>query len=396
MTADTRSGGAPSERDQADRAALRAAIDDADAKLVDLLAERRRLAETLGALKAGEGAQVRDLTRERDVLARAVELGEREGLDPAFVEKLFQLIIDDSLRRQRAGLDARAAGRTLTEARVAYLGGPGSYSHFAAQTHFAGRYSGVEPVIKRDFGSIFRAAEEGEAHYAFVPIENTTTGGIVEVYDLMRDTPLKIAGEHHYKVEHSVIGKAHDIGAVRTIYGHPQALRQSQRFLARHPEIRQVFVSSSTRALERAMDEGPESAAIAGPDAARLFQLNIIDGTASDHPENYTRFVALALNPEPASPLLPCKTSIVFITNNDPGSLVSALDGFREWGVNLTKLESRPIAGAPWEQMFFLDMIGHQDEEPVREALAALDEHARSVRMFGSYGSDRLAPARAR
>jgi len=396
MTADTHAAESPSERDQADRAALRAAIDEADAKLVDLLAERRRLAETLGALKAGEGAKVRDMTRERDVLARAVELGERAGLESAFVEKLFQLVIDDSLRRQRAGLDARAAGRTLTEARVAYLGGPGSYSHFAAQTHFAGRYSGVEPVIKRDFNAIFRAAEEGEAHYAFVPIENTTTGGIVEVYDLMRDTPLKIAGEHHYRVEHCVIGKAHDIAAVRTIYGHPQALRQSQRFLARHPEIRQVFVSSSTRALERAMDEGAQSAAIAGPDAARLFQLNIIDDTASDHPENYTRFVALALNPEPASALLPCKTSIVFITNNDPGSLVNALDGFREWGVNLTKLESRPIAGAPWEQMFFLDMIGHQDEEPVREALAALNEHARSVRSFGSYGSDRLTPAKAR
>ncbi|MEO1040551.1 MAG: prephenate dehydratase domain-containing protein [Pseudomonadota bacterium] len=384
----------PANDASAERATLRQAIDEADGRLLKLLAERRRLAETLGALKAGDGAQVRDEERERAVLERAVRAGEAEGLEPKFVEKLFQLLIDEALRRQRAGLDARAAPRTLTEARVAYLGGPGSYSHFAAHAHFAGRYSGLEPVIKRDFGAIFAAVEKGEADYGFVPIENTTTGGIVEVYDLMRETTLKIAGEHHYRVEHCLIGKAHDLGAVRVVYGHPQALRQSHRFLARHSEMRQTPVSSSTRALERAMDEGPEVAAIAGPDAARLFGLNVIDDSASDHPENYTRFVALARDPQAASPLLPCKTSLVFTTSNDSGSLVTALEGFRDNGVNMTKLESRPIAGRPWEQMFFLDIEGHQEDAGVEAALGVLAGHTSTVRFFGSYGADLLKPAR--
>ncbi|PWE17269.1 chorismate mutase [Marinicauda salina] len=375
-----------------ERETLRAAIDEADARLLKLIAERRRLSETLGALKAGRGDLVRDEGRERAVLDRAVGLAADEGLDAAFAERLFKLIIDDSLRRQRAGLDARAADRALSEARVAYLGGPGSYSHFAAHAHFAGRYSGVEPVIKRDFAGIFAAVEAGEADYGFLPIENTTTGGIVEVYDLMRDTALKIAGEHHYKVEHCLVGMASDAGAVRTVYGHPQALRQAQHFLARHPELKPVPVSSSTRALERAMDEGAEIAAVAGADAARLFGLNVIEPDISDHPENYTRFVALARDPEPASPLLPCKTSIVFVTSNAAGSLVDALDGFRAHEVNLTKLESRPIAGAPFEQMFFLDLEGHEDHEPVAAALDALGLHAKSLRSFGSYGSDRLKP----
>ncbi|MGY6533402.1 bifunctional chorismate mutase/prephenate dehydratase [Glycocaulis sp.] len=376
-----------------DRAALRAAIDKADASLVQMLVERRRLAEALGTLKADDGALVRDVERERAVLERAVSAGREAGLDEAFVEKLFQLVIDDSLRRQRASLDARVRTATLNEAKVAYLGGPGSYSQFAADAHFAGRYSAVMPVIQRDFSGIFQAVERGEADYGFAPIENTTTGGIVEVYDLLRDTKLKIAGEHHYRVEHCIVGKAHDLGTVRTVLGHPQALRQSQRFFARHPELVTRAVSSSTEALNEALTGKPDVAAVAGRDAARLFGLNVIDDSASDHPENYTRFVALAIDPAPASPLLPCKTSLVLITSDSSGSLVSALDGFRKEGVNLTKLESRPIAGKPWQQMFFLDLEGHEEHDNVARALEILRQHAVSVHSFGSYGSDRLAPA---
>lgn len=379
--------------DRNDRAALRASIDTVDRELLRLIADRRRLGEALGALKAGEVSPVRDVERERAVIDRAVDTGDALGLDAKFVEGLFQLIIDDSLRRQRAGLDARAGDRMLTEARIAYLGGPGSYSHFAAHNHFSGRYSGVVPVIERDYSAVFRAVEDGAADYGFLPIENTATGGIVEVYDLLRDTRLKIAGEHHQRIEHAVLGKATDIGAVRTIYGHAQALRQAQNWLSGRSDIRKIPVSSTTRALERALDEGPTAAAIAGPEAGRLFGLNIIEPSVSDVVGNETRFVALALDPAPASPLLPCKTSLVFITADEAGSLMNALDGFRAEGVNLTKLESRPVAGSPWEQLFFLDLDGHEDDEAIARALAHLDKHAKSVRRLGSYGSDRLKPA---
>lgn len=379
--------------DRNDRAALRASIDNVDREVLRLLADRRRLGETLGALKAGEVSPVRDVERERAVIDRAVQTGDALGLDAKFVEGLFQLIIDDSLRRQRAGLDARAGDRMLTEARVAYLGGPGSYSHFAAHNHFSGRYSGVVPVIERDYASVFRSVEEGGADYGFLPIENTATGGIVEVYDLLRDTRLKIAGEHHQRIEHALMGKASDIGAVRTIYGHSQALRQAQNWLSGRPDIRKIPVSSTTRALERALDEGPTAAAVAGPEASGLFGLTIIEPSISDLVGNETRFVALALDPAPASTLLPCKTSLVFVTADEAGSLMTALDGFRSEGVNLTKLESRPVPGAPWEQLFFLDVEGHEEDVPVMRALSHLDKCAKSVRRLGSYGSDRLKPA---
>jgi chorismate mutase/prephenate dehydratase len=375
-----------------ERQILRQAIDATDSEILKTLAERRRLVEALVALKAGDQSPVRDTDRERAVIERAVAKGRELGLADSFVETLFQAIIDDSLRRQRASLDARAGDVMLTEARVAYLGGPGSYSQFAANAHFSGRYSGVAPVIKRDYAAIFKALEDGEADYGFLPIENTATGGVNEVYDLLRDSNLKIAGEHHMKIQHALMGKATDLGPVRTVYGHPQALRQAQRWLNARTDLKKIPVTSTTRALERALDEGPAVAAVAGPDAARLFGLNLIEPNISDFEGNETRFVALAVDPAPASPLLPCKTSLVFITSDASGSLVDALDGFRQHGVNMTKLESRPVHGAPWEQMFFLDLEGHEEDKAVAKALEHLAGHAKSVRRFGSYGSDRLKP----
>ncbi|WP_440959701.1 bifunctional chorismate mutase/prephenate dehydratase [Oceanicaulis sp. LC35] len=375
-----------------ERQILRQAIDATDSEILKILAERRRLVEALVALKAGDQSPVRDTERERAVIERAVAKGRELGLSDSFVETLFQAIIDDSLRRQRATLDARVGDAMLTEARVAYLGGPGSYSQFAANAHFSGRYSGVAPVLKRDYAAIFKALEDGEADYGFLPIENTATGGVNEVYDLLRDSNLKIAGEHHMKIQHALMGKATDLGPVRTVYGHPQALRQAQRWLNSRTDLKKIPVTSTTRALERALDEGPSVAAVAGPDAARLFGLNVIEPNISDFEGNETRFVALAVDPAPASPLLPCKTSLVFITSDASGSLVDALDGFRQHGVNMTKLESRPVHGAPWEQMFFLDLEGHEEDKAVARALEHLAGHAKSVRRFGSYGSDRLKP----
>jgi chorismate mutase/prephenate dehydratase len=131
---------------------------------------------------------------------------------------------------------------------------------------------------------------------------------------------------------------------------------------------------------------------VAGPEAAALFGLNVIESRISDVEGNQTRFVALARTPEPASTLLPCKTSLVFVTSDKAGSLVDALDGFRSQGVNMTKLESRPVADAPWEQLFFLDLEGHEEDPSVARALERLAQHAKTVRNLGCYGSDRLKP----
>ncbi|MEE2524858.1 prephenate dehydratase domain-containing protein [Hyphobacterium sp. HN65] len=371
---------------------LRTQIDETDREILRLCAQRASLGVQVAHAKLEAGEAVRDRARERDVLRAAIENGAALGLDAAAVERLYQTLIELSLSGQRAELDARAIEKE-GEARVAYLGGPGTYSHFAALAHFAGRHAAMAPVVRRDFASIVRAVEEGEADYAFLPIENTTTGSINEVYDLLLDTDLQIAGEHHYRVRHCVVGRGKSLGGVSTIYGHPQALAQCRRFLTGLEGVTQRFASSSARALEHAMEEGAQVAAIAGADAARLFGLNVISDRASDTEENYTRFVALAKDPTPPAPGLPSKTTIVFRTAHTPGALVNGLAAFRDERINLDRLESRPVEGSPWQEMFFLDFEANLNSPESKRALAGLEKHATSLRVLGCYGADRLAPS---
>jgi len=377
---------------ETDAERLRARIDEIDESILTLMGERRRLGSDLAAHKRESGAPVRDVARERAVLARFIRDGKAQGLSQAFSQKLGELLIDESLRGQRGRLDAKARGGQHSEASVAYLGGPGAYSHAAAEAHFADRYHGVQPVPCRDFPSIIRTVEESGADYGLLPIENTTTGGISEVYDLLMESRLTIVGEHHLKVEHSLVGRAASPGSVRNVYGHPQALGQSQRFFKKRPDIATHFVSSTTRALELAMEGDETVAAVAGAEAAALFGLNVIERGISDHAENYTRFVAVALDADPPPQELPCKTTVAFETADTPGALVKVLNAFAEAGINLTKLESRPIPGDPWNEMFFIDFEAHRDASGAQAALAVLTDTAGRARVLGCYGADRLAP----
>lgn len=370
---------------------LRARIDQLDARILDLAAERRELGLKLVGAKLASGVPVRSVERERQVIANARDRGRALGLSADFTQALASLLIEESLRGQRASVDARAGDPTVRETSVAYLGGPGSYSHFAAHAHFGDRYEGLQPVICHDFADIIRAVEEERAVYGILPIENTTTGSLAEVFDMLLDARVVIVGEHHYKVEHKLVSRALDLSQLSVVYGHPRALSQCRKFLSQHPRLEPKLVTSSTRALERAMDEGSHTAAIAGADGARLFGFNIL-ADASDHAENYTRFIAIAREASTLPALIPSKVTVVFSTGNEPGSLMGALSAFQDEGIALTKLESRPIAGNPWEEMFFSDFVGHVDDPKVQRVLTALEQRARAVRVLGCYAADRLNP----
>lgn len=371
---------------------LRETIDRIDGDILDLAGQRKKLGTELAQLKKERGDPVRDATREREVLARFIREGRQNGLSEGFAQRLGELLIEESLRSQRGKLDAKAKRTTHSEATVAYLGGPGTYSHVAAENHFTDRYDGILPVPCRDFPSIIRMVEDSRADYGFLPIENTTTGGISEVYDLLLESKLTIVGEHHLKVEHCLVGRAASPGSVRTVYGHPQALGQCQRYLKKRADITNHFTSSSTRALEKAMEGDETVAAVAGASAAELFGLNVIERGISDHAENYTRFVAVALDVAMPPEELPCKTTVVFETADTPGALVKVLNAFADEGINLTKLESRPIPGNPWNEMFFIDFEGHSESAGSRRALEVLNNTSGTARVLGCYGADRLTP----
>jgi chorismate mutase/prephenate dehydratase len=368
---------------------IRNSINAIDRELVDAIARRTSLVEAIMEEKARSGLPVRDRDREQAVLREAVERGTTLGVSSELVEQIFHALFDNSVQLQRTRFDSMR-DEDLNEATVAYLGGPGSYSHIAAQKIFARRNANVVPSPKRDFISIFRAVETGEVDFGVVPIENTTTGSINEVFDLLLEGRSQIVGEFMLRVDHCLIGKASGAGRISRVFGHPQALAQSRRYLAGHPEIETHMSSSTTRALERLLEEDDTAAAVGGEDAAKLFGFDVLARGVGDHEQNITRFIVLARAAKLPTKEVECKTSRMFTTRDAPGALVDALIGFRDNGINLVKLESRPIAGNPWEEMFIMDVEGHLNDARIKDSMKVLEAHTREIKMLGCYAADRI------
>lgn len=204
---------------------IRSEISEIDRQLIDAIARRSELVDEILQAKAASGQPVRDREREQEVLREALARGKAQGVPSELVETVFHALFEVSIRRQRERFDSMR-NEELNEATVAYLGGPGSYSHIAAQKVFERRNATVVPSPKRDFVSIFRSVENAEVDYGVVPIENTTTGSINEVYDILINSRTQIIGEFLLRVDHCLVGKASGQGRISRVYGHPQALAQ--------------------------------------------------------------------------------------------------------------------------------------------------------------------------
>ena len=264
--------------------------------------------------------------------------------------------------------------------KIAFRGEPGAYSEQAVFEYFGEG----EPVSCDSFDDIFDAVTSRECDAGIVPIENTLAGSIHQNYDLLMRNNLFIVGEYHLRVRHClIVNPGVKMENIRTVYSHPQALRQCADYLRRHkmkPE-EGIDTAGSVKALKKsgAMD----MASIASRRAAEIYGMEILEEGIEDNPENYTRF--LVIQREPTVPRGEAKTSLVFTLNNVPGALVNALNLFALRGINLTKIESRPLHGRPWEYLFYVDLDCSAHEARAKEALALLSEYTPTLRVLGSY-----------
>jgi chorismate mutase/prephenate dehydratase len=376
--------------------AVRGAIDQIDEKVLELLAERRRLAaEAMRAKDVGKGP-LRDPGREEELLARMIARGREHGLDAHFVTQVFHEVVADSLRLQQELLQGLAnpdEGEAKLS-RVAFQGIEGAYSHLAAKQFFSSSSDRVAYLGFESFEKVIEAVETGQADQAILPIENTTSGGINEVYDLLLHTRLAIVGEVKYLVDHCLVAlKPIKVSEIRRVVSHPQPVAQCSRFLAGLHGCTVEYHTDTALSVARVKELGdPTQAAIASEEAARLFGLSVIQRGIANQKENYTRFLVAARSPRNVDLRLPCKTSLVMATAQRPGALVEALLVFRGRGINLTKLESRPIPGNPWEEMFYVDFEGNQAEQRVQDCLAELTRSTRFIKVLGSYPSQDLPP----
>jgi prephenate dehydratase len=265
--------------------------------------------------------------------------------------------------------------------RVAFQGEPGAYSEAAAIQHFG---AGVETIPCESFDELFAAVASRQADCAMAPIENSLAGSIHQNYDLLAQHDLHIVGEHVLRVEHCLIGASDaTLDDLRLVMSHPQALAQCDHYIrARGWQREVVYDTAGSVKMLRASGKR-DTAAIASERAAQVYGMKILARNIEDNPQNFTRFLVLAR--EPVEPEQPCKTSIVFTLRNVPGALFKALSVFALREIDLTKIESRPIPGAPWEYMFYLDFADSAHEERGKRALSHLSEIASTLRVFGSY-----------
>ncbi len=263
--------------------------------------------------------------------------------------------------------------------RVAYMGPPRTFSHAAALQMFG---EAAEFVVRRTIPDAVEAASEGEADVAIVPIENSTEGGVNATIDALFDSDLTISAEFVLEVELCLLAQSRDLTTIRRVTSHPQPLGQCKQWLREHlPQAELVVAQSTTAAAQEALKD-PGTAAVGSRLAAELGLLVACE-RIQDHEGNATRFVVVGKHL--TSPTGHDKTTLVFSTPHERGALRRVLEVFDEEGLNLTRIESRPLRGQLWQYAFFTDLEGHRDDPAVRHALERLVKGGAMVRVLGSY-----------
>ena len=268
--------------------------------------------------------------------------------------------------------------------RVAFQGEAGAYSEQAVYAFFGN----VQSVPCESFDSVFESVGLGHCEAGMIPIENSLAGSIHQNYDLLLKNSLHITGEYFLRVRHCLIAVPGTMKTdIKRAISHPQALGQCAGYLKAHG-IKSEAVFDTAGSVKMLKESGAhDTAAIASRRAAEIYEMQVLEEGIEDNPENYTRFLVIA--GEIAAPRGEAKTSIVFTLRNQPGALFNALRVFALRDIDLTKIESRPLVGKPWEYLFYIDFVGAVGEAPVDAALEHLAEYALTLRVLGSYPRSR-------
>lgn len=368
----------------------RAKIDEIDKEIVRLFEERMDVATDVAAYKRSTGKKVLDPAREEEKINSLTALTDNE-FNKMAVEELFRQIMSISRKYQYKVLgsetDSQLPFKQVDEldvdndTRIACFGEVGAYTEQAMEEIF-GKH--INSINKLTFKEVIEAVANGEAKYGVLPIENTTTGGITDIYDLLPDYDVSIVAEHVVKVEQALLGKkGAKIEDIRTVYSHPQGLMQCAKFLEEHSYMTtKSYSSTSGGAKKVAEDDDMTQAAIASTRAGKIFGLEVLQESINYESENYTRFIVISNKKIFLSNAN--KISLLFEIKHQAGSLYNMLANFYYNDLNLTKIESRPIENKTWEYRFFVDIEGNLNDPAVSNALACINEYASKVYVLGN------------
>ncbi len=357
---------------------IRKEIDKMDQQLAEVLENRLQLVMQVAAYKKAKGLPVKDKNREARVIAKVAGFLENKEYSVA-VKNIMRGIIDQACVLEEAALSG-PADRTLE---IACFGPAGSFTHQALGEYFSERQYNRHHF--NTFEEVIASVNNGGMDYAVLPLENSSTGGITEVYDLLRQYDCSIVGEQCVKIEQNLLGcEGATLQSIKTVYSHPQGLKQCKDFFHDYPQMEQVpYFSTSKSAEEVAQKQDVTLGAIAGKQAAELYNLKIIAPAINSNSNNYTRFVIIAKKPE----IVPDanKITLIVAVKHETGSLYKMLASFYHMGLNMMNLESRPIVGKTWEYFFYIDVTGNLADPLVQDVLDEIKAKTTYCKILGNY-----------
>ena len=363
--------------------ALRGRLGDLDQRIVELIAERFRVVEDVAKEKAASDAAIRDSERERQVLASVEHIARIEGAPVNLVRRIYRDLLAESVSRQ---VSSCSGVRSEVALRVA-VRGEHSFGYLAAQKYLSAREVDGEMVVTRTYQAAVDALKAGEVDLAVLPIENTAAGSVDETYDLLRENEVSIVGEETSSVEYCLCGVSDlPLGAISQVLAAVDGLEQCSRFLQTLPNAAQILEFDTGAAMRLVHATGDSThVAIGAPEAAAAHGLVVLRRGIANHAENYTRFVVLSRHPVAVELSAPCKTSLILITRHEHGALMRSLGVLAASDHSMTKLESRPRPGRPFEYMFFIDFEGNIADPRTADALDDLRSTALHLKVLGSY-----------
>ena len=353
-----------------DLSSIRDRIDEVDRRIQELINERARFAQQVG-LSKGDLSSAVDYyrpEREAEVLRGVLERNEGPLRDEEML-RLFREIMSACLAQQ-------------DPLKVSYLGPEGTFTQTAVYKHFGHSVRGL-PFSTID--EVFQEVESGAADFGVVPIENSTEGTVNHTLDMFLTSPLKIGGEVELRIEQHLLSTDDGLENIERICAHEQSLAQCRGWIREYlPHVELIGVGSNATGARRARDEAG-TAAIGGQAAADVYDLNVIVNNIEDRPDNTTRFLVVGRQLLAASG--DDKTTVLVSTSGTEGAgvLHALLQPFATHGISMTRIESRPSRRQNWDYVFFIDLEGHAEESPLKEALAELQENSSLYRLIGAY-----------
>jgi chorismate mutase/prephenate dehydratase len=376
---------------------LRGNIDEIDHQIVHLFERRMAVTRAVGEYKQEIGMPVLDAARERDVIAKKLNMLTNKELQ-ADVVLLYETIMGISRRQQRnlvaEGLenpnftkivtDIAHARTSVQNPRVVYQGEPGAYSEMASIRFFG---DSVQAKGLEQFEDVFQALKNGEADYGVLPIENSSTGAIRQIYDLMTQYDCFVVGETTVAIQHCLMAlPGASLDSIQTVYSHEQGLFQCEAYLNKHPKWNRVPQADTAGSANMVAKSGdPSKAAICSKRSAELYGLEILAEAINSNVNNTTRFVVVSPKMELREGR--DKVSTCFCIPHQSGSLHEILTIFAVHGLNMVRLESRPIQGSSWEYMFFLEFTGDVTASGMEGVFRELTQSAEQVRVLGNFAS---------